>query len=513
MRRWTGYALLVSRAGGGAPVRDPAPCAVTTLAIATCDRPEALRSSLASYLANFRRHGRNPAIFVADDSSRPQDTLGVLEELRDRHGVRIDYAGRAEKAAFADALALESGVDLEVVRSALLKPGFWPGDTPGTNRNAMLLHAAGEALLCVDDDTECRISEAPGREPGAILTSAQDPFEYWFHSDRGAALAANPEADADLLALHERVLGRDVAGCLEGPLELGAPDPSLFGSRERVVVTVNGLVGDCGVEYFGWQLLLEGASRERLVEREDAYRIACGSREIRRTVRRLTLGHLSSTFSTFLGLDNRELLPPFLPLRRGEDLAFGYLLRKCFEGRFVALLPFTLLHRPADGRRYKLDGLGTVPQDPTIGQILVGPVEAADARLTGGPRERFEALGRRLRELGEADLAEFEYRVGRVLLRIRESARQRAERLLDLHEGRPEYWAEDTRELVRLLREDSSEEFAVPVGLLAEHGRRGGALECQRLVTRFGRLLEAWPALADAARRLRETDVRLGRRL
>ena len=61
----------------------------------------------------------------------------------------ISYAGVEEKSAFASRLAEAGGIPEEVVRSGCLPS---PGSvaTIGANRNALLLHTAGERIFSAE---------------------------------------------------------------------------------------------------------------------------------------------------------------------------------------------------------------------------------------------------------------------------------------------------------------------------------------------------------------------------
>src|SRR5205085_4084755 len=57
-----------------------------------------------------------------------------------------------------------------------------------------------------------------------------------------------------------------------------------------------------------------------------------------------------SMMGTFFGLDNRQLVPPFLPSGRGQDHILGVTLRSCFNRSYFAYLPYALLHLPVETR-------------------------------------------------------------------------------------------------------------------------------------------------------------------
>jgi hypothetical protein len=75
-------------------------------------------------------------------------------------------------------------------------------------------------------------------------------------------------------------------------------------------------------------------------------------------------------------------------------------------------------------------------------------------------------------------------------------------RVVDQYGGQPEQWAEDCAavmtEGLRVLAEEQLVVGDIPGATPDERQRR-----FQRILLRYGRLLEAWPALLDAAKHLR----------
>ena len=81
---------------------------------------------------------------------------------------------------------------------------------------------------------------------------------------------------------------------------------------------------------------------------------------------------------------------------------------------------------------------------------------------------------------------------------------------LRLHDSAPDFWAEDVRRMIALLwKATGTDEYIVPRDLREGRGADAARRLSQELIGRFGELLEAWPAIVDAARRLRAQDCRL----
>jgi len=81
--------------------------------------------------------------------------------------------------------------------------------------------------------------------------------------------------------------------------------------------------------------------------------------------RRVVKGVLGPTIAdgtflqtTAIGLDHRDMLPPFQPMFRGEDVVFPVMLRAMRPETCIAYLPWTVLHEPMESRGF--------PDEPLI---------------------------------------------------------------------------------------------------------------------------------------------------
>ena len=475
---------------------------ITTVGVVTRDRLPSLVACLESYLENCQRHARIPEFVVADDSPGAEAadrTRAALRKLAQRFNARVRYGGQQEKNRFAAALAAESKVAGKIIYFLLFGDGRCTRST-GANRNCLLLDTVGTLILTVDDDTLCRTAAAPECETSPSFFSGHDPTAFWFFPDRARATQAVSSVDADVLTLHEPLLGSAVAG-------LGVPAES----SGRVAMTLHGLVGDSGMGSPRYYLTLEGASRDRLVASPQAYRSAFESREILRSVRRPTITRGPFCMSTFFGLDNRLLLPPFFPIQRNSDGTFGFMLWKCVDGSHVAFLPWTLVHAPEPPRVFVPDEMWADAATVRMTDILTASLSGHEAR-TGcvTTATRLTDLGKYLRELGSLHPADFEAQV-RGVQQFRNFAFITAlHGQLHAYGASPSFWAEDIERMIELLSTaPSAEDYLVPRDLL--HGRDACAARrlSQELVGKFGEVLEAWPALVAAATRLRVNGCRL----
>ena len=467
----------------------------------TRNRVTSLVACLESYLDNCRRHDRTPEFVVTDDSPGAEarhHTKAALEVLAHRFHARIRYAGEREKVGFADALSSESAVPLEIIRFALFGDERCTLST-GANRNSLLLDSIDTLVLSVDDDTRCRIATPPAADDALAFFSGYDPSEFWFFDDHDSAIESISSVDMDVLCSHEALLGSAVA-------DLG--DPAASG---RVAITLHGLAGDSGMSSPRYYLSLAGASRERLVASADAYQSAFRSREVLRTVRRPTLSAGPFCMTTFFGFDNRLLLPPFFPVQRNADGIFGLVLQKCVDGSHVGFLPSVLLHRPAAPRAFAPDEIWTDTESVRMADVVIACVlghQAGSVPLTDAAR--LSQLGQHLQGLGSLTLSDFEAHV-RSLQQYRAMAFITVlQSHLHMYGAAPRFWADDLTRMIELLsKATSTEDYLVPRDLRHGHDAAEARRLSQELVARFGEVLEAWPTIVAAARRLRANGCRL----
>ncbi|APR86452.1 Hypothetical protein A7982_11801 [Minicystis rosea] len=516
---------LLRRIAEAAPRTPEEPPRIATLGIATRDRLPDVRAALESYLVNARDHGRTLEIVVAEGAvseATREATRADLVALASRYGAAVFHAGMPEREAYAATLAARAGVPLDVVRFALLNPEGFPQDT-GAGRNAILLHAAGELHVQVDDDTRCRLAPAPGRVPGLSLTSQHDPTESWFPAAGEPALPERVRVDRCYLAVHEELLGRNVAACADGArrqgLEVERASSAFFRRLSpaggRVLATMTGSAGDTGTGSMWHYLLFGGRTRERLLASEDHYRRAFTSRQAVRAVPRAAVSDGIFCMSMSLGLDGRELLPPFLPVQRNSDGVHAFVVRMTQHGAFTGFLPWVIEHSPSRPRTSSFAdffaSLGrTASEDMLCGLIATSGItpDPNDSRVA------LRALGATLARWGNLAAADFDDVVRTPVLRARSLDAQLLEEALLAHRGAPAFWARDVERAAAALQAALPRAAEVaPIDLTAAFGVEDGKAAMRRMVRGYGVLLECWPEIWEAAKALRAEGTRPGARV
>jgi hypothetical protein len=458
---------------------------------------------------------------VADDSFRTTDD-SCKDAIRSvGKGAPVYYAGRKERREFAEALVTGGVLPRDVVSFGLFGSGCH-GPTIGANRNSILLATAGNGVLCVDDDTLClpATSAAGSRNEGLVLGGNVDPTEFWFFRDRAAAFRSVRRLELDPLTEHGRLLGRTIGQAVhligEGNVDCDDVSPRLLTSimqgRGRIRVTLNGVVGDSAMySNPGLHLHSGDGTRRRLVNSAASYRVGVTSREVVRYAPRTTISESWRTMSTFIGLDNSELLPPFVPAYRNEDGLFGHTLGLCFDHSYSCHLPWVLLHAPIESRSYHPDGLSTIRVSDVLTVCLNSWTGALPSQQ---PSKRMHLLGAHLRELGAMGRDDFRFALQALLRNRALELIAHGDALLLQHAGEPAYWANDLKRALHALGDALTKpSYVIPLDMRGDFQASEAAAALQVFIGRFGELLCWWPALVERARELRESDRQLGQRL
>ena len=500
---------------------DPAPLPpIASIGITTRNRGGVLRRGLISHFENRRRYERSTGYVIIDDATDSESetrTRAELLRLRREFDVPIRYAGRAQRRRFAATLAVEAAVPADLVEFALA--GLPPCPlTTGAARNSLLLATAGDRFVMVDDDSVCRLAPCPARQQGMALNSRRDPTEFWFFANPQTTLTQTAFVESDFLGLHETLLGRGVGECLPqaedfASLDLHAAGPAfdarlrLWGGRVRA--SMAGVLGDSGIGSTGY-LFVDAASQKRLTRSEADYLAAVGSRQVLRSVRRTTISEGTSCIAVNLGLDNRSLLPPFLPVQRNSDGLFARTLRLCFRDGYLGYLPWVVWHDPERPRQQDLEEYWRHVRRLRTADWVIHLLQASGAPYDGsGDAASLRRLGEQFEDWGSLDGADFEELLRQQVWRSVGSVFS-SQSNSDAPAAGEEFYARYRRKYADILRERVTErDYLLPSDLQQVGGQEEVYALGREIIRRFGELLQAWPEVYSAAVRLRARGVEL----
>ncbi|HKE18035.1 MAG TPA: hypothetical protein VKB80_24330 [Kofleriaceae bacterium] len=493
-------------------------CAISTVAVPTRDRVASLGRNLPTYVQDVLAQGRTVRWLVADDSADPAvgaSCRDLLRDVRARHAIEVAYAGPREKRAFAAALARE-GVDPDVLEFALFDPeGI--GYTPGANQNAILLDTVGEPFLCVDDDTFCPLWRSPDARAGleiGVAWPAAWPLSPANEADDG------PPCEGDVLGKHESLLGRDLGACVR---DVGADAARLhqLPPREltrletvpgRVIATWMGSHGDSVYTYPGVAAMAaHGDARRRMLATRRSFAELMQRCRLHHCVSASTIADGSFWTSTAAAYDHRRLLPPFMPVLRGQDFLFAATARAAFPEAWFGLLPHAVGHRRPSRPGPAIHANMVRPATFNFMSPLVLAVQGKDAPASD-PAAALRHLGRGLELIASEPPAAFAERLTDARYQVCMEEIRRLDDLLARYRRTPRYWAREVDRCLgwwwQALRSGSCmtpAELAPIAG-----GESAPSARVQRLVLRFGRLLAAWPDVIEATRRVSARGLRPG---
>lgn len=501
--------LGILRRSGTARQRCPAP-RIEVIGIPTADRPRLLDRALQSYLRNLHSHGRSASFVVIDDSrsARNQAANRAVVESTASRGQAVFYLGLEERRRLAHEMAARTGIAQQCLEFALAPDAKYERTT-GAARNTLLLLTAGRLSLQVDDDTLAQTALFPPEGADRILrlapTSLGDPrFGRWTQLQT----LLRDETHVDLLSAHEELLGRRIAECLAdtsfAQTRIEGVDrrflrPARDG-RATVRMTACGVAGDPGASSSAGTLLqASGRMRSELLREVGVYRAAVHGRRLISAAQYHAVLLTPRCMAMHIGLDGRSVLPPFMPVLRGQDNVFGALLHAA-DG-YVGVLPGAVLHLPTDRRAARapigrsglfhanlhvVRLLQSMPSFSALSMEATLRAAAAHLRLVHGlEREGFEDLLRRLARAAAARVAQ---RAEVVLGQAQGGAAGK------LHAKDLQYILREAHRAMRLKR----------VRVIDLPGRSFGRASSavQGLVLAFAELLAVWPEVVSAAREI-----------
>lgn len=471
---------------------------ISSIGIPTRTRPASLNRCLTSILDNTQRFNREAELWVIDDSTDAPIQL-ANQEIIASHRANIRYVDRAIRANLAKTLAHKTGVPESVIQFALLGNNLHP-DAYGAFRNTLLLLTAGQLTIQTDDDTECRITKSPNYKDQLTLSSANDPKEYVFVPGQEEALAPLVFETYDLLGIHEQLLGKRLQAITS------ESTPDFFDTSEHFLVrmqlpqarissTFLGIAGDSGMEGHTFRLFQKNEAFERLIASEASFAEQMTTRWTRKGVDSPTISSGSFCMSTHMGLDNRQLLPPFMPVLRNEDGVWGAIRSTCFPHYFSGYLPFYIPHLPPEqrpGHAFRTSiRKRFVRTNDLMTQLIWHFYDARSGNLS------LESLGNELVVLGQESDNRFWSRLRTISRATSKRIADFAERQLAERPHAPDFWREAVETYLLSIRTYNSRE-GVPTDLFSTNEKRIALLK--HVVTSYGDLLMHWETLWDYCR-------------
>jgi hypothetical protein len=485
------------------------PLGIGTIAIPTRDRRQSLGRALRSYAENARDNGRLPELVVADDSSGAatrEQVRGDLRALGRRYGLRCWYIGLEEKKRYVGLLASAARVSRRAVEFALLNPEGC-SVTPGANRNCLLLHTAGATFFGPDDDTRGIVVRPPMDREGIAFRGRCQVAECWPFASRAEAMRHAHKVQVDILGVLEGVLGR----VWEADATAASGGES---SRFEVRVAELGTLGT-GIDNPEYYVTRFGPSRSRVLASRERFLRYLSSRQMLHVAAQPTVTLTSPWNTCALAYDNRNALPPFPPVLRGEDGVFGCTLSLCVPTAAMAYLPWAVLHLPPVTRGFSEADLLRRVSGVRAERLFLECLSAAEIPSSvREPEERLRRLGVFLERIGHLSERKLRAWLGDRQRRFDESRLAFFEWLGREFVESPAFWAQLCRHRNHGLRTAMRRpDYFAPTDLGGRRDPAAALRRLRRLIRGHGVVLQVWTDMVEAAKRLRTQGVMIGQLL
>ncbi len=329
--------------------------------IITWERPEALERLLTSVATNCNT-GKVHRLYVVDDS-RQQENIGLnqaaVDQFASKVNTQVKYFGQTEQQSLLEQLAKKLP-DHESALRFLADQSQWRDHwTSGLARNLALLLSCGHRLVMLDDDTICDVYEPDQPKPNITFSTAQREADF-FENEKGWKHRHQP-INPDAVDRHMQCLGLPFSVALGvlgqnnlKPTGLEHANALLLNDLKQdslVLVTECGSYGCPGMGSNTWLPDMTPDSIKAMLTSEQKTHNALTKRAVWCGRNQPHFGPRTN-MSQITGFDNRHMLPPYLPILRGEDRLFGIMLNFMFPSAVTLDYPWAIPHLPLPERHW-----------------------------------------------------------------------------------------------------------------------------------------------------------------
>jgi len=481
------------------------------VAIITWERPEALQRLLNSIVANCET-GNFQCLYVIDDS-RKTENINKNKLLVDKFSSEIDaplhYYGQDEQQALLGGLANRLPEHENAIRFLADQSRWRDQWTSGLARNLALLLSCGHRLVMMDDDTICDVFNP--RQPKPDIAFSDEPREADFFETTEDWAPRHQPLNADPVSRHMQCLGLSFSEAL-GVLGQNHLKPAGFAGATAsltselqpdspVLVTECGSLGCPGTGTNTWLPEMAPDSLKRMLASSKTTKNALATRMVW-SGRNQPHFAPRSNMSQITGFDNRQLLPPYLPISRGEDRLFGYMLDFIFPTAVTLDYPWAIPHLPMPHQEWQKQDNDFTPGHSFPRFFFEKVMEHKPRCASQSPDKRLIALSAWFEDIAAASDESLVsmYRDSR--LRSDSTKIQNLTELLNKTKSAPEDWQDYLRNGLKQLNTDmglaSLKDFPVK-GL--PWSLEGGELIAfwRGLWADLASALNAWPEIREAA--------------
>lgn len=484
------------------------------VAILTWERPEALERLLESVVTNCNTEDFH-RLYVIDDSRKAENisqNQSLVKRFASEVSSPLQYFGRAEQRSLVDEL-VKQFPEHESSIHFLIEHSRW-GDhwTAGLSRNLALLLSCGRRLVMMDDDAICDVYDPPAAKHN--ITFSDNPREAdFFGSEQEWAHLKQP-INPDPINRHMRCLGLTFSEALTvlgqehlkpaGLANATALQLSELQVDSAVMITECGSLGCPGTRNNTWLPVMAPVSLNRMLASVKKTTQALGSRKAW-SGRNQPHFAPRSNMSQITGFDNRKMLPPYLPIMRGQDRLFGIMLDFVFPESVVLDYPWAVPHLPLPERRWRDRDLDFTPAGSFPKLFNEKIIEFKSVCPSASPVDRLSALSTWFNDMASANTDTLTSMYIDRRLSLDSELLQRLTALLAKAETAPVNWQNYLRNGIKQLNTDlnrvSREDF--------ELNGQPASLDSDALIAfwktvwgDFASALKAWPDIRDGAAKI-----------
>ncbi len=479
---------------------------IPVVVIITCERPKALERLLESFLAVCDL-ARVKQCFIVDDSrsadnqSRNFDITRHYDKLAE---IEIRYFGESEANNFIKTLIQKLPEYEEQIHFLIGRDRWKEYFTVGVARNYSLLLSVGNPVIVFDDDSICRAYESPFIRSGLEFSARSRQAHFYEIQDEKQYLKST--GDPDPVKQHMRCLGLSVGEALN-VMGSGTPNQNSLryarseftvrlNSHSQILVTECGSLGDPGTPSNKWLATIPVESRERLLKVESRLEIALRHRNCWLGVDCPTF-RPSANISQVTGFDNRDFLPPYFPINRGEDRIFGETVNFIFPNSVCLNYPWAAPHLPIPARQWSETDHNAFPSASFPGKLTANTTAKKHLCQAEDPYSRLEHLAQLFTDLANSPKTSI------INLHAEDWLEYKTACLLALHttleesKGAPQPWITYLQQSIQHTQSASLDDTETPGTKGSTSAPSGEELIefWQANWAGFGRALRAWPEI------------------
>ena len=484
------------------------------VAILTWERPQALERLLESIATNCDTENFH-RLYVIDDSRSAENIIQnqmVTDRFVSKISAPLQYFGRSEQRTLIDNLVKQLP-EHESAIQFLTEHSRWTDHwTAGLSRNLALLLSCGRRLVMMDDDAICDVYDPP--LPKHNVTFSDDPREAAFFGSEQEWAHLKQPINPDPINRHMQCLGLTFSEALTvlgqnhlkpaGFANATALQLSELKADSAVLVTECGSLGCPGTSNNTWLPIMAPVSLKRMLASVEKTTQALGARKVW-SGRNHPHFTPRSNMSQITGFDNRRMLPPYLPIMRGQDRLFGIMLDFIFPESVVLDYAWAVPHLPLPERQWHDKDLDFTPAKSFPKLLVDKIVEYKSTCPSASPADRLSALSTWFNDMASANTGSLTSMYIDSRLSLDSELLQRLTALLAKAETAPVNWQNYLRNGIAQLNSDlnrvSREDFEVS-GLPAKLDSNALIGFWQVIWGDFATALKAWPEIREEAEKI-----------